>query len=352
MSNSPKPLLLLDQHFRTISELFREEVLTALKSMFDVHGGYEGPMDRNEFLSWLPATEVIVAAKPEMDATELALAKNLRAVIEVSGTFQDGLDYDYCFKNGIEVLSCSPGFCQAVAEMTLGLLLAGCRGIVEEHERMRIGEERWLDDHVGRDFTLHRQSIGFVGFGEIARECTRLLEPFSPTIKVFDPWISSKSASLDRVGFCELEELFSTCRAVIVAASPTDENYRLVSKSLIDRLPSGAVVVLASRAHVVDFDALVGAANSGKIRFAADVFPSEPLEQTSLYRSAGNVIWSPHRAAAVDGGRQPIGDMILRDCKNILNGHPGRSLKAADRSTVYHIIRAPLVTDQSDRRSK
>ena len=345
MSNSPKPLLLLDQHFRTVGELFSDRTLAELNSMFNVYGGYDRPMDRSEFLSRLPDSVFVVAAKPELNSTELGNAKNLRTVIEVSGTFQDGLDYNYCFENGIEVLSCSPGFRYAVAEMTLGLLLAGCRGIVEEHERVRIGKERWFDDHAGSGFMLYRQSIGFVGYGEIARECTKLLEPFSPTIKAFDPWLPRNSRGPSGVNFCGLEELFSTCRVVIVAATPTDSNYRLVSRPLIDRLPAGAVVVLASRAHVVDFDALVETANSGKIRFAADVFPNEPLAANSRYRSAKNVIWSPHRAAAVDGGRHPIGEMIVRDCRSILDGRPDRSLKVADRSTVYNIVRAPLVAN-------
>ena len=52
------------------------------------------------------------------------------------------------------------------------------RGIVDEHERFRTGSERWLNDNAGIDFSLHGQTVGFVGFGSIAQECTRLLQPF------------------------------------------------------------------------------------------------------------------------------------------------------------------------------
>ena len=342
MARSSKPLLLLDQHFRTVGELFSSAAYSELTSIFDVRGGFDGPMRRSEFLKILPAAEFVVAAKPEMSGTELAAAKRLKAVIEVSGAFQEGLDYDYCFDNGIEVLSCSPGFRYSVAEMTLALLLAGCRGVVDEHERFRIGKEQWFDDLAGSDFTLYGQTVGFVGYGEIARECAKLLGPFSPKIKAFDPWLAERANSLAGVEFCGLEELVSTCRAVIIAAVPTSENFRLVSRQLVEKLPSGAVVVLASRAHLVDFDALVHAANEGKIRFAADVFPSEPVAPLSSYRSARNVIWSPHRAAAVDGGRRPIGEMIVHDCRNVLAGAAERRLKVADRATVHNIVRAPM----------
>lgn len=342
MARSSKPMLLLDQHFRTVGELFSSAAHAELNAIFDIRGGFDRPMRRSEFLEHLPEAAFVVAAKPEMNAAELAAAKRLKAVIEVSGTFQDGLDYSYCFENGIEVLSCSPGFRCSVAEMVLALLLAACRGVVDEHERFRVGKERWFDDLAESAFTLYGQTVGFVGYGEIARECARLLEPFSPTIKAFDPWLAERSPALAGVELCGLEELATTCRVVIVAAVPTDENFQLFSRQCVERLPAGAVVVLASRAHLVDFGALVDAANDGKIRFAADVFPSEPVDPPSSYRSARNVIWSPHRAAAVDGGRHPIGEMIVHDCRNILAGEAARRLKAADSSTVYSIVRAPL----------
>ena len=114
----------------------------------------------------------------------------------MAGTFQAGLDYDACIERGIEVLSCAPGFRRSVAEMALGLMIAGGRGIVDEHERFRTGSERWFNDNVGVDFSLHGQTVGFVGFGSIAQECTRLLRPFAPRIRAYDPWLESSARRL------------------------------------------------------------------------------------------------------------------------------------------------------------
>ncbi len=342
MSLSPRPKLLLDQHFRQVEELFSPHTYADLTSMFDVHGGLNWPMDRQEFLAHLPDANIVVAAKPTINAAELAAARKLKAVIEVSGTFQAGLDYEYCFDHGIEVLSCSPGFKYSVAEMTLGLMLAGCRGIVEEHERFRDNRERWLADNVGTDFTLYGQTIGFVGYGEIARECTRLLHPFAPRVKAFDPWLKAAGDHPEGIELCDLDDVVTTCRVVVIAATPTDENYQLISRKVIERIPEGTLVVLASRAHLVDFEALLEAAEDGHIRFASDVFPVEPVGRHSAYRAARNVIWSPHRAAAVEGGRHPIGEMIVHDCRNILVGDAARQLKPATEATIDNIVRAPL----------
>ena len=342
MSGGRKPLLIMDQHFRQVEELFRPGAVAALAEICDIQGGVNWPMDRADFLEHLPAADFVIAARPDLDGAEIGNASRLRAVIEVSGSFQSGLDYEACFDRGIEVLSCAPGFRKSVAELALGLILAGGRGIVDEHERFRIGSERWLSDNEGTDFSLYGGSVGFVGFGSIAQECARLLAPFSPKLKAFDPWLAASGAAPDGVEFCELEELATTSRCIIVAAQPTDENYQLMSRSLIGKMRRGTLVVLISRAHLVDFDAMVEAAEAGHIRFASDVFPSEPVPKRHPFRQAGNVIWSPHRAAAVEGGRHPIGDMILHDVKAILQGRPERQLQPASQSTVSKIIRAPL----------
>ena len=66
---------------------------------------------------------------------------------------------------------------------SLGMILAGARGLVVEHEAFRRGEERWFSDNIATDFSLYRQDVGFIGFGSIGRECARLLAPFQPAIR-------------------------------------------------------------------------------------------------------------------------------------------------------------------------
>ncbi|WP_435204712.1 NAD(P)-dependent oxidoreductase [Tateyamaria sp. 1078] len=337
-----KPRLILDQHFRQLEELFSPSAYAALDALCDIHGGVNWPMPRADVVARLPEAQFVIAAEPALEQSDLDQAPDLRAIIEVSGRFHTGIDYDLCFERGIEVLSCAPGFRRSVAEMALGLMIAGGRGIVEEHERFRAGSERWLNDNTETDFSLYGQTIGFVGFGSIGQECLRLLRPFAPRIRAFDPWLQSAGASFDGVTLCGLQEVLTTCRCIVVAATPTEDNYQLVSRDLIDLIPRGTLVVVISRAHLVDFDALVAAAEDGRIRLASDVFPQEPVPKRATMRQAENVIWSPHRAAAVDGGRHPIGDMILHDVQAILDGRAERHLQAASPDTVHKITRGPL----------
>ena len=332
-----KPTLILDNHFRKREELFRPEAYEELSGLCDIHGGRNAPMPREEISELLPEAAFYVAALPELTGEEVANAPHLKATIEVAGAFRDGLDYAACFQRGIEVLSCSPGFRNSVAEMTLAMMLAGGRGLVEEHEAFRTGAERWLDDRDATDFSMYRQSVGFIGYGQISRETHRLIAPFAPRVMAYDPYL--KDAEPD-VELTDLETLVTTCRVVIMAAVPSEGTRGLLNASLIAQLQPGALVILISRAWCADFPALMQAAADGRIQVATDVFPDEPLAADDPIRSSRSVILSPHRAAAVPGGRHLIGDMLVYDVAAILNGTPERQLKRADPAMVEGLVSA------------
>ncbi len=332
-----KPILILDNHFRKRDELFRDSTYQALSDLCDIHGGRDAPMERSEIADLLPHAAFYVAARPVLNAPEVALARNLRATVEVSGAFRDGLDYGACFDSGVEVLSCSPGFRNAVAEMTLAMALAGGRGLVAEHEAFRTGDERWLDDRDATDFSLYRQTVGFIGYGQISRETHRLMAPFAPRVMAYDPYLTDAGPD---VTLTDLETLVSECRVVVVAAVPSESTRGLLSAEMIAKLQPAAQVIVISRAWCADFPALLAAADAGRIQVATDVFPDEPLAPNDPLRSARNVILSPHRAAAVPGGRHLIGDMILHDLRAILSGSPDRQLKRADPALVEDLVAA------------
>ncbi len=344
----PKPLLILDQHFRSVEELFSPQSLASLGDLCRIEGGENHPMDAARIDALLPEAQFLVAARPGLNREQIKRAGNLKAVIEVSGAFHGELEYSACFDHGLEVLSCAPGFRYAVAEMGLAMILAGARGLVSEHEAFRRGSESWLDDREGRDFTLFGQSVGFVGYGNIARELHRLLVPFDPVVSAYDPWLKTFP---DGVTPADLEAVFAGNRVVVVTAVPSETNKSMIGSDLISLMPEGALLVVLSRAHVLDFKAAIEAANSGRITFATDVYPSEPVDQTDPIRKADNVIFSPHRAAAVERGRQPIGDMIVHDIQAILAGDPDRHLLRADPARVAEMVAAQESIDKAGRLS-
>jgi phosphoglycerate dehydrogenase-like enzyme len=324
-----KPVAIIDAHWRRMDELFASASRTRLAESCDIIWGRDEPIPTDELDACLPSATFLISARPVVTAATLERAPHLRAVIEVSGAFPGTIDYAACATRGVDVLSCAPGFRNSVAEMAVGLMLAGARGIVSEHEAFRAGTEAWLEDHVGRDFSLYGASVGFVGLGSIAREIVRLIAPFAPQLRAYDPWLPNTVAAELGVELVDLPELMQTSRCVVVAAAPTRENRGLIDAHLLSLLPKGALVVLISRAHLVDFDALEMALDLGNVRAAIDVFPSEPLPGDSALRRRKNIILSPHRAAAVEGGRQLIGRMIVADIERMLRGEAPQDLQRA-----------------------
>ena len=119
-----------------------------------------------------------------------------------------------------------------------------------------------------------------------------------------------------------------------MAAVPTHDNHHLVNADLLAKMPDQTLVILLSRAHLLDLDAMVAQVRMGRLRFITDVFPEEPLPADHPVRQMSDVILSPHRAAAVEGGRHLIGDMILHDLRAILEGDKHRRLAKASLASV------------------
>lgn len=329
-----KPVLILDPDWRRMDELFSPVAQTELQNTYDIAWGQNGAIPKEVLAAALPKAEVLISATPKVDASTLAKAPNLKTVIEVSGAFPDTIDYQACFAAGIEILSCAPGFRQSVAEMGLAMALAGARGLVSEHEAFRAGRENWLADNPDTDFTLFGAKIGFIGFGQIAQELTRLLAAFQPTIVVHDPWLPAAVADSFGVSLMPLETVLGASRCLFVTAVPTTENYHLLNARRLALLQDNALLVLLSRAHLVDFDALTSELEQKRIRACIDVFPSEPVPVNAAIRRQGAAILSPHRAAAVDKGRQLIGDMIVADLRGIRTGDDARHLAKANAQTI------------------
>ncbi len=318
---------------RTMREIFADEDLQRLGEIAELVWARDEELTPEALEAALPNAWAVLGLDPVMTAARLRLAPELCAIIEVGGHFPATIDYAECFARGIRVLSCAPAFARQVAEMALGMTLASCRGLVEAHLQFQAGREEWQGDLRG-DFSLFGQRIGFVGFGSIARELVTLLAPFGCSIDVFDPWLTR---SVIEGGGCRpasLETVMSQSRVVFVLATPTPENQGLISRELIATMQQDALLAVISRAHLVDFDAVVEAADAGRIRAAIDVFPAEPMPATAPVRTAANLLLSPHRAASIRRERQAIGRMAVDDLELLARGLPPLVLQVAQPEAI------------------
>jgi phosphoglycerate dehydrogenase-like enzyme len=267
-------------------------------------------------------------------------APSLRAILTVSGSWPPEIEYMKCRERGVRVLSAAPAFANAVAELALGLALACGRDIVGGDRDIRTGAERWLAAADGlHTFLLFEKRVGLVGFGNIGRRLRALIEPFGCELCAYDPWLMDAHLIEEGVEPTSLERLVETCRVIFVLAAPTSENQALLSRELLERVRSDAVLVLVSRAHVVDFDALTELVLDGRFRAAIDVFPSEPLPVQHPIRTARGAVLSPHRAGLVQEALWEIGTRVVDDLEAMVRGLPPRRLQAAEPELAARYVR-------------
>jgi phosphoglycerate dehydrogenase-like enzyme len=332
---SAKPTVILDPHFRTMTEIFAPGDLDRLKALANIVWGADEPMPLEAFRAAVAQADAVVCADWRYGDDALREAVKLKAVLTVSGGFPRQIDYDACFQRGIRVLSAAPAFARSVAEMALALALAASRDLVAADRAMRANTEQWL--HAGnRDaFMLFGKPVGFIGYGSIARALHPLLMPFGVTIRAYDPWLSEAYLRRNGLEPAELNELLRESRVIFVLAAPSHENKALLSAEKLALIAPNAVLVLVSRAHVVDFEALTEMTAAGRFKAAIDVFPEEPLAADHPLRRAEAAILSPHKAGPTQEGCQEIGQMIVEDLEAILQGLPPTAMQSAQPELIY-----------------
>ncbi len=324
-----KPKVIVDPHFRKMDEFFSPSDKRRLYDLADVIWGKDERMPRADFLRALPTAEVIICAGWQYGAV-LPQARQLKAIMTVSGAFPLKLDYEACYQRQIRVLSAAPGFARQVAEFCLGLAIASAREIAYGDRLMRRGAEDYLwQGNVGT-FMLYDQPVGIIGYGSIARALHALLQPFGVSLSVYDPWIGEGYLRRQGLQPLPLAELMASSRFIFVLATPTVENRAMLTRELLEQVPANAVFVLASRAHVVDFDALTELVLAGRFKLATDVFPTEPLEADHPIRMAEGALLSAHRAGSVKEGLYDLGEMVVDDLEMVLRGLPPRRLQLAE----------------------
>jgi phosphoglycerate dehydrogenase-like enzyme len=335
--DSQKPVVVLDPNPRRMDEIFAPEDLARLHALADVVWGQDDPMPAD--FDAAVRDRVVAMIVGRWRPIPIADLPNLRAIMEVGGRHPSPalLDYDACFARGIRVLSCAPAFGPMVAEMALGMALAASRQIVDGHVAFTQGQEIYLHKGNVGTFTLYDQPVGLIGFGGLARALRPLLAPFRCRLSVFDPWLPPTYLVDQGVQPVGLEELLETSKVIFVLAIPSVENQAMLDRAMLSRIQPGAVLVLMSRAHVVDFDALTDLLYQGKFRAAIDVFPQEPLAADHPIRRAPGVVLSAHRAGSVKEEMRTIGHLVVNDLEAILAGLPPMEMQIAHPELVRRL---------------
>lgn len=335
-----KPVVISAPAPRTLDLIFTPAAQADLRARYDVHEAAEDALAR------LPpdvlAKARYIIGQPPIDETLLAELENLACVFNVEGNLLPNMPYPALFARGIHVVTTAAVFALPVAEIGIGLALSLLRDIPEADLAFREGREVWGLESNRQARLLSGAEVGLIGFGELGRALHRLLAGFRPRVRVFDPWLPASVIADAGAEAADLATVLGRSDVVFVLAAVTSDNRGFLGAPEFAAMREGAAFVLLSRADVVDFDALMAAVASGRIRAASDVFPEEPMPQDHPVRKLSGFIRSAHRAGALDAAFLRMGDMVLEDMALLDRGLPPVRCKRAERETVARLRSRPV----------
>jgi phosphoglycerate dehydrogenase-like enzyme len=267
---------------------------------------YEGFGEKKRLLAGrklvraLQGYDVFVTEVDQVRAKVLAQVDQLQ-VIACCRADPVNIDVATATAKGIPVLHAPGRNAQAVADLTVGLMLMALRHIPQAMQllRQKGGPQGMIKMAVAffelKGNELWGKTVGLIGLGAVGREVAKRLRGFDTKLLVYDPFVSLDAIEEYGARRVDLETLLREADVVTLHAALTEETKGMLGRQEFALMKPGSCFVNTARAELTDEDALCEALQSGEISAAAlDVFSQEPPTPDHPLLQLPNVIATPH----------------------------------------------------------
>jgi D-3-phosphoglycerate dehydrogenase / 2-oxoglutarate reductase len=260
------------------------------------------------------ADALIVRSAVQADAALLSHAKKLR-VIGRAGVGVDNIDLDAATRQGIAVMNTPGANAVAVAEQTLGMMLAMARHLCRADALMHAG--RWEKKSL-QGTELRGKTLGIAGLGRIGMEVARRARAFGMVLVAHDPFVSAGVAKEQGIRLISLDELYAAADYITLHVGLTPQTTGMINEASLRKMKKGVRLVNCARGELIQEADLVEALKQGHVAAAAlDVFTDEPLKQSPLM-SMENVILTPHIGGNTFEAQEAVGVQIAQQVREYL----------------------------------
>lgn len=250
------------------------------------------------------------------------------------------IDVAMATEKGIPVLHAPGRNAQAVADLTLALMLMTLRHIPQAMELLRQegGPQGMVKMAVAffelKGSELSGKTVGIIGLGAVGREVAKRLHGFDTELIVYDPYVSSDVVEGHGARTVDLETLLRDADVLTLHAALTEETRGMLGRQELALMKPTACVINTARAELTDEDALYEALKSGGIGGAAlDVFRAEPPPPDHPLLHLPNVVATPH----IGGNTHEIpvhqSQIVVSDLERLFQGQ--RPLHIANPETLH-----------------
>lgn len=239
-------------------------------------------------------------------------------IIASYGVGYDAIDIPDCKARDIRVTNTPDVLNDAMAEITLGLMIALCRRIPQADQYTRDGRW-WGEGNYPLTGELTGATVGILGLGRIGKEIARRCEVFKMRVVYHG---RSRQPHQPYIYYSDLTEMARDVDWLVVIAPGSPETNGIVSHKVMEALGPNGCLVNVARGSLVDELAMVELLQSGKLGGAAlDVFADEPNLPDALF-ALDNVVLSPHQGSATHKTRAAMGDLVVRNLAAHFAGDP------------------------------
>lgn len=303
-----------------VADKFEKSGLDALKAAgCDVV--FQPDASGDALVEAIRASQASVLVVRSTQVTEQMMDAGALSLIVRAGAGVNTIDVAAASKRGIYVSNCPGKNSVAVAELTLGLILALDRRIPANVTELKAG--KWNKKEYSKAKGLMGQTLGLLGFGHIGREVAKRARAFGMPVLVwtrrFAADAAAREAAQEEFGIQVVstpEELMAKSDIVSIHIALTKETRGFVNAALLAHAKQGASIINTARAEVMDYAALADAVNARGLRVGLDVFDNEPSGATADFMDAlachDSVYGTHHIGASTDQAQEAIAEETVR----------------------------------------
>jgi glyoxylate reductase len=323
-----KPLVIVTRKLPDVVE-------TRMRELFNTRLNSEDtPLTQADLISAVKQAEVLVPTVTDrIDKAVIMQAGDQLKLIANFGTGVDNIDVDTALARGITVTNTPGVLTEDTADMTMALILAVARRIIEGSQV--IGADNswqgwsptWMLGH-----RIFGKRLGIIGMGRIGQAVARRAKAFGLQIHYHNrkPVHSSIEEQLEATYWESLDQMLARVDIVSVNCPHTPGTYHLLSARRLKLMKPDAIIVNTARGEIIDENALARMLEAGELGgVGLDVFEHEPAVNPRLLKSKKSVLM-PHMGSATIEGRIDMGEKVIINIKTWVDGHkpPDRVLPA------------------------
>jgi glyoxylate reductase len=305
-----------------------EQVEARMRELFDARfNETDTPMTQAELAEAMRAADVLVPTITDrIDSHLIAQSGERLKLIANFGNGVDNVDVTSALRRGITVTNTPGVLTEDTADMTMGLIVAVSRRIVEGAGTVVGGgwngwSPTWMLGH-----RITGKKLGIIGMGRIGQAVARRAKAFGLSIHYHNrrPVAPGIEQELGATFHESLDQMLSRVDIVSVNCPQTPATFHLLSARRLKNLHSNAIIVNTARGEIIDQNALIRMLEAGELSGAGlDVFEHEPAVAPRLLKlaEAGKVTLLPHMGSATLEGRIDMGEKVIINVKTFMDGH-------------------------------